>query len=59
MLVRFTGESDPLDLINGKEYIVLSIEQGDYRLVDETGEDYLYSPDFFEIVYQESKHAVG
>ena len=59
MLVRFTGESDPLDLINGKEYVVLSIEQGDYRLVDETGEDYLYSPEFFEIVYQEPKHALG
>lgn len=51
MKVRFIGESDPLYFINGKEYEVLGEEDGFYRIVDETGEDYLYTlNDDFEIV---------
>jgi hypothetical protein len=52
MIVRYIGESDPLALIHGKEYEVLSVEQSWYRIVDETEEDYLYPPDAFEIVKQ-------
>ena len=48
--VRYLGESDPLYLINGKEYEVLGEEQGYYRIVDESGEDYLYDSDDFEDV---------
>ena len=33
-----------------KEYEVSAVEEGWYRTIDETGEDYLYSPDNFEIV---------
>lgn len=50
MKVKFKGKSDPLALINGKIYDVLSIECGWYRIVDETGEDYLYRPECFEII---------
>lgn len=50
MKVKFKGKSDPLALINGKVYDVLSIECGWYRIVDETGEDYLYRPECFEII---------
>ena len=55
MVVRYIGESDPLELMNGKEYEVISVEKGPgdedwYRLVDETGEDYLYHHKNFEIV---------
>lgn len=57
MKVRYVGESDPLSLINGKEYDVLAIEDGLYRIIDEEGSDpdeqtpgYLYDPDSFEIV---------
>ncbi len=57
MTVRFIGESDPLALLNGKVYEVLSVEKGWYRIVDETGIDedeeiqgYLYPPTAFEIV---------
>ena len=49
MQVRFRGISDPLELLNGKVYDVLSIEGGWYRIVDETGEDYLFPPECFEI----------
>lgn len=50
MKVKYLGESDPLGLINGKVYEVLSIEYGYYRIVDETDEDFLYDADAFEVV---------
>ncbi len=50
MIVRFLGESNPLALLHGKEYEVLSLECGWYRIVDETREDYLYPPRLFEVV---------
>ena len=36
-------------LTENKIYEVLSIEKGWYRIVDDTGEDYLYPPENFEI----------
>ncbi len=50
MKIRFIGISDPVYMINGKIYDVLSIENGWYRIIDEEGEDYLYPPELFEIV---------
>lgn len=50
MKVRYLGESEPLVLLNNKVYDVISIEKEWYRIVDETGEDYLYPPEGFEIV---------
>lgn len=59
MKVRFIGESDPVMLLHGKIYDVISIEEGWYRIIDEEGVDedmdvqgYLYPPDadLFEIV---------
>jgi hypothetical protein len=47
---RYIGETDPLGLIHNKLYDVLSVEGGWYRIVDETGEDYLYPPEAFEVV---------
>ena len=40
------------DLIDGKIYEVAEISKklGWYRIVDESGEDYLYPPQLFEIV---------
>ncbi len=40
------------DLIKGKVYDVISKEKksGFYRIVDESGEDYIYPPEMFEIV---------
>jgi hypothetical protein len=48
--VRYIGESHPLYFINGKIYEVIGKEIGSYRIIDETGEDYLYSLTDFEIV---------
>lgn len=58
MIVKYTGVSDPLTFLSGKEYEVLGIEDGMYRIIDEEGYDpeldevpgYLYPPDDFEIV---------
>ncbi|MCC8196547.1 MAG: hypothetical protein LIO49_07095 [Ruminococcus sp.] len=60
MNVRYISESDPLSLLNGKEYEVISIEEGLYRIIDEEGYDpddpneqppgYLYSPESFVVV---------
>ena len=49
MKVKYIKETD-LSLTNGKEYEVLSVEEGFYRIVDNTGEDYLYPPEEFEII---------
>ena len=55
MKAKYSGQSDSLMLLNGKVYEVISVEDGPsntkwYRVVDETGDDYLYLSDDFEIV---------
>lgn len=56
MKVRFIGESDPFCFIKGKEYEVVGTSHGYLRVVDETGEDYLYSPDVFEHVEEKENN---
>ena len=50
MEVRYKGETEFLLLTHNKIYTVLSIEKGWYRLIDDSGEDYLYPPDNFEVI---------
>ena len=50
MKIRFIGVTDPIYMINGKIYDVISIENGWYRIIDEEGEDYLYPPELFEVI---------
>ncbi len=54
MTVRYIG-GRKADIIPNKEYKVLSIERGWYRIVDESGEDYLYGPSNFEVVEESTK----
>ena len=49
MKVKYINKTDS-SLVNGKIYDVISIECGWYRITDNLGEDYLYSPEEFEIV---------
>lgn len=49
MKVKYNGESS-VSLTNGKEYDVIGVEKGWYRIVDDTEEDYLFSPEEFEII---------
>ena len=50
MKVRYIGKTDFLVLTHDKIYTVLSVEKGWYRIVDDSGEDYLYPPECFEII---------
>ena len=50
MKVKYLGETSFLELTNGKVYTVLSVEKDWYRSVDDSGEDYLYPPEDFEVV---------
>lgn len=46
MKARYVGESFGVDsLTNGKIYEILGDDHGMYRVIDDSGEDYLYSKD--------------
>ena len=50
MKVKYIGDYYKYSLNFGKIYEVSSIEHGWYRIIDESGEDYLFPPDIFEII---------
>lgn len=50
MKVKWKGKTEFLVLTHDKIYDVLSVEKGWYRVVDDSGDDYLYPPENFEIV---------
>ena len=41
MKIKYCGETSPLELTKGRIYDVIAIEKGWYRIVDDSGEDYL------------------
>ena len=47
---KYIGESDELEFINGKIYNCVGYEDGMARIVDETGEDFLYTLENFKLV---------
>lgn len=53
MKVKWLCKTDFLVLTNNKIYDVISIERGWYRIIDDSGDDYLYPPDMFEIVEED------
>ena len=44
MRAKYLGKTEVLVLTSGKVYEVLSVERDWYRIVDDSGEDYLYPP---------------
>ena len=48
--IKYIGETNFLMLTHNKIYDVISIEKDWYRIIDDSGEDYLYPPELFEIV---------
>lgn len=50
MKVKWNGKTSFLELTNGKTYDVIAVEKDWYRIIDDSGDDYLYPPEFFEIV---------
>ena len=55
MKVIYLGHTEPHTLDEGKEYEVISEEDGWYRIVDKSGEDYLYPKDEFKILEDSHK----
>lgn len=58
MKVRYIGKGDPLYCLKGKVYEMIGESHGLWKVVDESGEDYLYSPELFEVV-EESEEKQG
>jgi hypothetical protein len=55
---RLVQEAQPGQLVSltvGKIYSVLKVENGWYRLIDDTDEDYLYPPNLFEDVESDDR----
>lgn len=50
MKVKWIGKTEFLEGTNGKIYDVISVEKEWYRIIDDSGDDYLYPPELFEIV---------
>lgn len=48
--VKYIGADDPLSLRNGKVYKARVLKKGWFGIVDETGEEYAYAPEQFQIV---------
>lgn len=55
MKVKYVGKTVSFMLTQNKIYDVLSIEKDWYRIKDDTGEDYLYPPQSFEVINQAEK----
>lgn len=50
MMIKYIGKTINLELTHGKIYYVISIEKEWFRIIDDSGEDYLYPPHLFEII---------
>lgn len=50
MKVKYIGDYYKVSLIFDKIYEVIAVEKDWYRIVDESGEDYIYPPEMFEVV---------
>lgn len=51
MIVKYIGESEPMSLLNGKEYTVEAIDEDRlYEIEDESGEVYCCFPEAFKII---------
>lgn len=50
MKAKYIGQGFGISLTKGKIYICLGFEDGLIRIIDNTGEDYLYDPEKFELI---------
>ena len=48
MKVKWKGKTEFLCMTQNREYEVISIEKEWYRVIHDSGEDYLYPPELFE-----------
>ncbi len=50
MKVKYIGKVETPALDWGKEYEVISVEKGWFRIMTELDEDYLFPPKLFEVI---------
>lgn len=50
MKVKYIGDYYQVAFVKEKTYEVIAVEGGLYRIVDESGEDYLFYPEDFKII---------
>ena len=51
MIVKFKSNKPYfLDLFQGQAYLVIGIEADQFRILNDSGKPYLYSPELFEII---------
>lgn len=50
MKLRYRGKTEYLVLTNGRVYEVIAIEKERLRIVDDSGDDYLYPSMLFELI---------
>lgn len=57
MKAIWKGDSNPLELINGKTYEILGTDFNGtmFNVVDETGEDFLYPAEDFEVIEEDQQ----
>ena len=48
--VKYVGPDSPIALRFGKEYSARVLQMGWFGIVDESGEEYAYPPDIFELI---------
>lgn len=53
MKVKYKGKTGFLVLTHNRVYEVKSIEKDWYRVIDDSDEDYLYPPEWFDIINEE------
>jgi len=63
MKVKYIGKAKTIALKKEKVYDVLSVEKGWFRIMTELDDDYLFPPDQFEVIEEDSdlmrKRAIG
>jgi len=55
MKIKYIGKTSKLTMINGKVYEARQGQKGWFALIDETGEEYAYPPQLFEVVEDDKK----
>lgn len=56
---QFGGTIDGSDLVPGLIYACVAIERGALRIVDESGEDFLYPASAFRLLSEEESAVLG
>ena len=58
MKIKFIWPYDLVGVKKEKEYEVISIEKGWYRIMTELGEDYLFPPSAVEVIEEDKNRDV-